>query len=92
MFNERETEIAAISASLASNCVRCLRYHVKKARKLGINDNDLLEIANLAFKIRENSERFHRMDFDDILVKKRINSLKVNKNQNCKSNNANCCD
>jgi AhpD family alkylhydroperoxidase len=33
MVNPRETELVAIGASIASNCVSCLEYHLPRDRE-----------------------------------------------------------
>ncbi|MHA2338899.1 MAG: carboxymuconolactone decarboxylase family protein [Candidatus Hodarchaeales archaeon] len=75
MLNEREIEVAALAASLASNCIRCLKYHKANALGLGISEDDLLEIANIAFTVSNKSEKFNRIDLDDVLLTNKISEL-----------------
>lgn len=66
-MNSREKEISAIAAAIASGCIRCLQYHRKAALAAGLTDDELLEIAQLAFMVRNNSNRFNRGELDAIL-------------------------
>jgi len=49
----RERELVAIGASLASNCVPCITYHIAKARKLGLSEAEIDEAVTLADKVRQ---------------------------------------
>lgn len=49
----RERELVAIGASLASNCVPCITYHIAKARKLGLSEAEIDEAVALADKVRQ---------------------------------------
>jgi AhpD family alkylhydroperoxidase len=42
-MNENTRELIAIGASLAAHCQPCLTFHVDKARKLGIGDDEISE-------------------------------------------------
>lgn len=48
-----ERELVAIGASVASNCIPCVTYHVAKARKLGMSDARIMEAVELADKVRQ---------------------------------------
>lgn len=48
-----ERELVAIGASVASNCVPCVTYHMAKARKLGLSDTKIMEAVELADKVRQ---------------------------------------
>ena len=47
-FDEKTKELVALGASLAGNCLPCLRYHYKKCRELGIAVDDLEEALEMA--------------------------------------------
>lgn len=49
----RERELVAIGASLASNCVPCITYHIAKGRKLGLSEAEIDEAVALADKVRQ---------------------------------------
>jgi len=52
-LSKREREFVALGASLGSNCVPCIIYHIKEARKSGIPDEQIEEAVKTAEKIRK---------------------------------------
>jgi AhpD family alkylhydroperoxidase len=48
-----ERELVAIGASIASNCIPCVTYHIAKAKKLGLPDALVTEAIELADKVRQ---------------------------------------
>ncbi|MCP3677106.1 MAG: carboxymuconolactone decarboxylase family protein [Deltaproteobacteria bacterium] len=48
-----ERELVAIGASIASNCVPCIDYHIKEARKNGISDEKIREAVDMANKVKQ---------------------------------------
>ena len=52
-LNSKEQELVAIGASIASNCLPCITYHIEVARKTGITDEQIVEAIALAKKIKE---------------------------------------
>jgi 4-carboxymuconolactone decarboxylase len=48
-----ERELVAIGASVASNCIPCVTYHIAKARKLGLSEELVTEAIELADKVRQ---------------------------------------
>lgn len=48
-----ERELVAIGASVASNCIPCVTYHIAKAKKLGLSDAQVTEAIALADKVRQ---------------------------------------
>lgn len=52
-LNQKEKEFVALGASLGSNCVPCIIYHINEARKSGIADEKIAEAIGLADKIRK---------------------------------------
>ncbi len=48
-----ERELVAIGASVASNCIPCVTYHVAKAKKLGLSDELVSEAIEFADKVRQ---------------------------------------
>ncbi|MCX6677985.1 MAG: carboxymuconolactone decarboxylase family protein [Methanothrix sp.] len=42
-MNENTKELIAIGASLAAHCQPCLTFHVEKARKHGIGEDEIKE-------------------------------------------------
>lgn len=35
----KEIELAAIGAAIGSNCVPCVEYHIKEAKRVGLTNN-----------------------------------------------------
>ncbi|MFZ2161232.1 MAG: carboxymuconolactone decarboxylase family protein [Sideroxyarcus sp.] len=48
-----ERELVAIGASVASNCIPCVTYHLAKAKKLGLSGEQVAEAIALADKVRQ---------------------------------------
>lgn len=49
----RDKELVAIGASLASNCIPCLHYHLREAKKAGLSQPQIREAVELADMIRK---------------------------------------
>jgi len=52
-LNQREYELVALGAAIASNCVPCIEYHIPESRKAGLTDAQILEAIQLADKIKQ---------------------------------------
>lgn len=52
-LTDRERELVALGAALASNCVPCIEQHIRKARETGLSDAQVLDAIHLADKIRQ---------------------------------------
>lgn len=48
----RDKELVALGASIASNCIPCVEYHIPQARKAGLSDLEIGEAVALADKVR----------------------------------------
>jgi 4-carboxymuconolactone decarboxylase len=48
----RQRELSAIGASLASNCIPCIKYHVQKGREAGLTDEEIVEAIEVADAVR----------------------------------------
>jgi AhpD family alkylhydroperoxidase len=46
-------ELVAIGAAIGSNCLPCLKYHIDKARELGVGDEDILRAVALANRVKQ---------------------------------------
>lgn len=53
LFTEQVAELVAISASIASNCEPCFKFHYDQARKLGVSDADMRRAVDLAQQVKE---------------------------------------
>jgi len=49
----QQRELAAIGASLASNCIPCIKYHVQKGREAGLTDEEIAEAIEVADAVRQ---------------------------------------
>ena len=52
-LSKKEREFVALGASLGSNCVPCIIYHIKESRKNGISDEQIREAVKTADKVRK---------------------------------------
>ena len=52
-LTEKERELVAIGAALGSNCVPCVVYHIRQARKKGITDDQIRESIAVAEEVRK---------------------------------------
>ena len=52
-LTEKERELVAIGAALGSNCVPCVVYHVRLARKTGLTDDQIREFIAVAEEVRK---------------------------------------
>lgn len=48
----RDKELIALVAAIASNCGPCVQYHIPEARKAGLSDAEIEEAIALADKVR----------------------------------------
>lgn len=52
-LSNRERELVAVGAAIASNCVPCIQYHIPEARKAGLDDHLIGEAVRLADQVRQ---------------------------------------
>ncbi len=50
-MDSRTRELVALASSVAAHCQPCFRYHLDKARKLGIAEEDVRSAIELAERI-----------------------------------------
>lgn len=50
-------ELVAIGASIACNCMPCLKYHTDRARSLGVSDEDMANAVAVAEKVKQTPAR-----------------------------------
>jgi AhpD family alkylhydroperoxidase len=67
-MDAKTKEMAALSASVAARCQPCFRYHLKKARELGINEAEIMEVISLAHRISEMGDKRMSEFVDKALV------------------------
>jgi AhpD family alkylhydroperoxidase len=51
-LNNREEELVALGAAIASNCAPCIEYHIPAARSAGLGDSQIEEAIRIADKVR----------------------------------------
>jgi AhpD family alkylhydroperoxidase len=56
-MEETARELAAIAAAVAGKCQPCFAYHIKQARALGIPEEYIREIIQLAKDIRASGDK-----------------------------------
>ena len=52
-MDERVKELIAVGASVSANCHPCIKYHVAKARKLGIEEAEIQEAVAVGRMVRK---------------------------------------
>ncbi|MEW6527427.1 MAG: carboxymuconolactone decarboxylase family protein [Spirochaetota bacterium] len=53
ILNDKTRELIAIGASIAGNCMPCLRYHFAEALKAGCSLGEIAEAVELAKRVKE---------------------------------------
>ena len=46
-------ELIAVGASVTANCVPCLRFHLKKAREVGVDETMIQAAVNIGRMVRK---------------------------------------
>ncbi len=52
-LSNRERSLVALGASLASNCVSCIEYHIPAAARVGLSEIQINEAIKIADKVRQ---------------------------------------
>lgn len=52
-LSKKEKEFVALGAAVASNCIPCVIFHIKEARKLGIGDEQIRAAVEMARAVRK---------------------------------------
>ena len=52
MPDKKTKELIAIGASVSCNCHPCVKFHIDKARKLGIEPEDIKEALKVGMMVR----------------------------------------
>lgn len=53
LLDNKTRELIALGASIAGNCMPCLRYHFAEAVKAGCSLDEIAEAAELAKRVKE---------------------------------------
>lgn len=57
LFTDQVAELVAIAAAIGCNCEPCFKYHYDQARKLGISNQDMRRVVDLAQRVKETPAR-----------------------------------
>ena len=57
IYSPAVEELVAIGASIACNCMPCLKYHTDQARALGVSDDDMAKAVAMAQKVKQTPAR-----------------------------------
>jgi len=52
-LNQRDKELVALGAAVASNCVPCVVFHIRESRDCGLTDAEILEAVEFADKVKQ---------------------------------------
>jgi AhpD family alkylhydroperoxidase len=52
MLDKKVKELIAIGASVSCNCHPCVKFHLEKAEKLGIESKDIKEALKVGITVR----------------------------------------
>ncbi len=52
MLDKKITELIAIGASVSCNCHPCVKFHLDKARKLGIESENIKDALKVGMMVR----------------------------------------
>lgn len=67
-MDNKTKALIAVGASMAANCQACLSFNAKKAKEIGVEDQDLNEAIAIAKLVRKGA--MGKMDqFSSILLK-----------------------
>ena len=85
-MNENTKELIAIGASLAAHCQPCLTFHVEKARKLGIGEDEIKEAIALGRMIQNGAMSAMDRFAESVIVGPENKSSPC-----CDNDTGNCC-
>jgi AhpD family alkylhydroperoxidase len=54
-MDNKTKELIAIGASVTAHCQPCLKYHVGKAKEMGIDDQEIREAASVGHQVEKGS-------------------------------------
>ena len=52
-LDAKTSELAAVAASVAANCLPCLKYHFSKAKDSGCSIDDIREAIKIADMVKQ---------------------------------------
>ena len=60
MLNKKEKQLVYLSASIASGCHPCTKYHLRKSLEAGLTDIEINKTLALAISIRDDATNYMR--------------------------------
>lgn len=54
-LTQKEEELIAVAASIASGCLPCTMRHIKLAREIGVSESEVLRSIYIALDVRDNA-------------------------------------
>jgi AhpD family alkylhydroperoxidase len=85
-MDENTKELIAIGASLAAHCQPCIKFHIEKARKLGIPDDEINEAIAVGRMIQKGA-----MSAMDRFAESIVAASENNPSPCCDNAAGNCC-
>jgi AhpD family alkylhydroperoxidase len=64
-------ELVAIGAAVAGNCIPCVKFHIAKARTLGVGDEDMARAVAIGVAVKQVPAK-EILDVADVLLRGRI--------------------
>src|SRR5512134_1626819 len=55
ILTQKEKELVAVAASIASGCVPCTIHHLKVVREAGASEAEILGVTRIALDVRDNA-------------------------------------
>ena len=55
ILTQKEKELVAVAASIASGCVPCTMHHLKAVREAGASEAEVLGVTRIALDVRDNA-------------------------------------
>jgi 4-carboxymuconolactone decarboxylase len=52
-LSERDKELVALGAAVASNCIPCVVFHIREARDCGLTDSEIADAVESANKAKQ---------------------------------------
>ena len=80
-FDDQTRELISVAASVAANCLPCLRYHFAEARKFGCPIEAIQEAGTIGLTIKERPRSDMAKLFTD-LVSREMETTNSNEPQN----------
>lgn len=77
-MNEKLTEMIAIGASVTANCIPCIRFHLARARAVGVSDTEIKAAVRIGRMVRKGAAQKWDEEADAML-----SSLAEERNAGC---------